>query len=177
MIRTMLAVLLFALPGFAQDQAKVALVAAGCGPSEVQFHVKTDKRNHPAAQPEADKALVYVIQEERRDPENTYIGAVTTRVGLDGAWVGANHGKSYFFFTVAPGEHNVCVNGKSIFVKIDNIGAAMNLTAETGKVYFFRATVEERKEHQPAVYLEPVDSAEGQFLISAAAYSTSSAKK
>jgi hypothetical protein len=177
MIKTMLAIFLFALPSFAQDQAPVARAAAGCGPSETQFDVKTDKNNHPVAQPEAGKALVFVIEEERRDPDYTYIGAVTTRVGLDGAWVGANHGKSYFFFTVAPGEHNVCVNWQSALGKLAKLGAAVNLTAETGKVYFFRASVEERKERQPAVHLEPVDSAEGQFLISASAHSTSSAKK
>ena len=71
----------------------------------------------------------------------------------------------------------MCVNWQSALGKLAKLGAAVNMTAETGKVYFFRATVEERRERQPAVFLEPVDSAEGQLLISGAAHSTSNAKK
>ena len=37
------------------------------------------------------------------------LGNTTTRVGLDGIWVGANHGKSYFFVLVNPGDHHLCV--------------------------------------------------------------------
>ncbi|MFY9531896.1 MAG: hypothetical protein WAR24_23580 [Candidatus Acidiferrales bacterium] len=38
-----LLLLLLASPVFAQDQAAVARAAAGCGPDQVEFDVKTDK--------------------------------------------------------------------------------------------------------------------------------------
>lgn len=42
MIKTRLAILLFALPVFAHDQAAVARAAAGRGPNEVKFAVQAD---------------------------------------------------------------------------------------------------------------------------------------
>ncbi len=96
------------------------------------------------------------------------------KVGLDGAWVGANKGKSYFFFSVDPGDHQVCTNWQSgTFKKTAmRIGSATTIKAEAGKVYYLRAQVYERN-----VKLEPVEAAEGQFLISAAWFSTSHPKK
>jgi len=58
MLRTALVALLFASPALAQDSAANALAAAGCGANEVHFDVKTDKKEHPTAQPDAGKALV-----------------------------------------------------------------------------------------------------------------------
>jgi hypothetical protein len=102
MMKTILMVLLSTLPVLAQDQAVTARAAAGCGPTEVKFEVKTDKRQHPIGQPESGKALVYVFADENADPGGIRIGGLTTRIGLDGAWVGANKGTSYFFFSVNP---------------------------------------------------------------------------
>jgi hypothetical protein len=92
-MKGMLAVSLFimlAAPLFAQDQATAARTAAGCGADNVQFDVKTDKSQHPQGQVAAGKALVYVFEAERSDAGSLKIGAVTTRIGLDGQWVGAN---------------------------------------------------------------------------------------
>jgi hypothetical protein len=180
-ILTILLCAVFAAPMLAQekpqDQAAAARAAAGCGPSEITFDVKTDKKQHPLAQPEAGKALVYVFEDEKRDNNVNYFGSVTTRVGLDGAWVGANHGKSYLFFTVDPGEHNLCANWQSSFGRLSKQGSAAAFTTEAGKVYYFRTRVDERAKHEPEVRLEAIDSAEGQLLISSSAYSTSRAKK
>ncbi len=98
-----------ALPVLAQDQAGAARAAAGCGADKVQFEVTTDKKVHTEGKAEAGKALVYFFEDERRDP-NQRLGNVTIRVGLDGKWVGANHGKSYFFFSIEPGAHALCAN-------------------------------------------------------------------
>jgi Protein of unknown function (DUF2846) len=174
-----LALFLCAWPvlALAQDQAAAARSAAGCGPDEVQFDVKTDKNQHPVASPESGKALVVVFENEKRENTTFKIGAVTTRVGLDGKWVGANHGESYFFFPVDPGEHRLCTNWQSSLKRFSHLGSATSLTAEPGKVYFFRVEVEERPEHPPAVQLELVDSANGQFQISSRALSTSHPKE
>src|SRR5580693_3730541 len=95
LMRKQFAVVLFlffaaALPAAAQDQAAAARIAAGCGPSQVLFDVKTEDSRHPVGHPEEGKALVYVLVD--------YVTAPTMRVGVDGKWVGANDGKSYFFF-------------------------------------------------------------------------------
>jgi hypothetical protein len=168
---------LFALPALSQDQAAVARTAAGCGPSEVQFDVKTDKKQHPVAQPEAGKALVYVIEAEKSDRGVFKIGAVTTRVGLDGAWVGANHGASYFYFAVEPGEHRLCTDWQSSFKSLSKLGSAVTFTAEAGKVYYFRAEIDETKDHPLAVKLQLIDQAEAQFLISSSSLSSSHPKE
>lgn len=173
MMKAMLAILFFffASPVFAQGQA-TTLAAAGCGPNEVQFDVKTDKNRHPGAQPESGRALVYVFN------AGSSAGRVTTRIGLDGAWVGANHGESYFFFPVDPGDHRLCTNWQSSFKRLSKVGSAANLKAEAGKVYYFRTKIYfEEKSNQPTVKLELVDDAEGQFLIASSAFSTFHPKK
>ena len=166
MRKTILAVLLFASPVFAQDHPAAAAANGGCGPSEAQFDVKTSQNQHPVGQPESGKALIYVFEDMEHGP--------TMRAGLDGAWVGANKGKSYFFFSVDPGDHQLCTNWQSGTFKktAKRIGSAITLTAEAGKVYYLRTQVYERSEQDRNVKLEPVESAEGQFLISASSFST-----
>jgi len=156
---------------FAQEPAPTASIRGGCGPSDAYFDVKTDRKQHPVAPPDAGKALVYVFEDIERGP--------TMKVGLDGAWIGANKGKSYFFFSVYPGDHQVCTNWQSGTFKETSkrIGSAMTLKAEAGKTYYLRTQIYERSEHDHNVKLEPVETAEGQFLISASAFSTSHPKK
>ena len=168
---------LFAAPGFAQDEAAAARAAAGCGPSDVNFNVKVNKKQHPAPAPESGKALVYVFEAEKSNPNEFKIGAVTIRVGLDGSWVGANHGSSYFFFPVEPGEHSVCSAWQSRLSIFSKLGAAASLTADPGQSYYFRVHVEEREDRQKSVRLEPIDPAEGQLLIGSCGLSTSHPKK
>lgn len=83
MVKTLLAVLFFASTLFAQDQAAAARAAAGCGPNEIKFTVKTDKGQHPSAQPAAGKAMVYVFGGENIDLGGIVIGksGATTRRG------------------------------------------------------------------------------------------------
>ncbi len=154
----------FASPAFAQDQAAAARAAAGCGPDQVSFDVKTDKKQHPAPQ---------AVEQSN----SVNIGTVTTRVGLDGAWVGAIHGKSYFFFSVDPGSHRVCAAWQSNFKRLSKLGSAADLTAEAGQVYYLRVRVDERPEHRPDVKMEHIDTAEAQLLISSSSFSTSQPKK
>jgi hypothetical protein len=92
-MRKYLLVVSLLVPIAGQGQPTDPRTAAGCGPATASFEVKTDKNHHPVAQPEHGKALVYVI-EDVKNPNAMTFRQVTTRVGLDGNWVGANHGQS-----------------------------------------------------------------------------------
>ena len=129
------------------------------------------KTQHSVAPPDASKALVCVFEGMEHSP--------TMRVGLDGACIGANMRKSYFFFSVDPGEHQVCTNGQSRVSKetAARFGSAITLKAEAGKVYYLRIQSYERSQHDFNVKVEPVETAEGQFLISVSSFSAFRAKK
>jgi hypothetical protein len=165
------AMVLSALPAFAQDQAAAARTAAGCGPSQTQFDVKLDDSLHLLAQPEDGKAIVYVFEDDFTGP--------TMRIGIDGSWVGATNAKSFIYFTLSPGQHSVCTEWQSnVFKKTsERVGGAKSLTVEAGKVYYLRMTFEEVRQASGRIRLELTDNAEGQFLLSSSALCNSHAKK
>jgi hypothetical protein len=173
-MKTLFAVLLFAAPLFAQDQAAAARAAAGCGTNEVKFTVRVDKTQHPMAQPEASKAIVYVFGNEDFDVGGVVVGGregLTTRWGLDGAWVGASYRNSYLFFSVTPGDHRLCAGRQASYKP----SAAISFTAEVGKAYYFRT--ETRHLGPGAVKLEPIDPAAAQLLIADSPFSAFQPKK
>jgi hypothetical protein len=174
-MKTVLAVLLLATVAFSQDQP--ARAAAGCGPSGTKFDVQIDKKQHLTLPPEADKAIIYIFQDAKHDSNARNIGNTTTRVGLDGTWVGANHGKSYFFVLVNPGDHHLCVAEQAMLKTSSKTGTGLSLSAEAGKVYYFRTEVQEKCEAGPGVLLEAIDDTEGQLLIANSSLSISEARE
>ena len=173
MLRIVLLTLLFASPLLAQDSAQNALEAAGCGPNEVHFDVKTDKKQHPTAQPEAGKALVYVIGDAWNDHVAIHIGTPPTRFGVDGTWAGANGYRSYFFFPVDAGDHRLCTNMQSKLQRqVQSSTTARSFTAEAGQSYYFRTVTPVAGPSGGPTKIVPVDPAEAQVLMAAAAYST-----
>lgn len=172
-MKYILLVLVLAMPSLGQSQAADLRSAAGCGSSKTHFDVKTDKHQHAVTEPESGKALVYVIVEEKRDPHKQQLGDITTRVGLDGNWVGANHGQSYISFAVLPGTHRVCTDWQSRLKIEQELSGAADLIAEPGKTYYYRAELTVPWADHPAnLRLEPVDGAEGLLLVSKSASST-----
>src|SRR5580658_6436424 len=174
MKRFLLLLSVCAVPAMAQDRSADLRAAAGCGPAATEFSVKVDKNQHVVTQPEPGKALVYVIAQE--NPDDSYnIGDVTTRVGLDGAWVGANYGESYLSFSLAPREHCVCVDWQSSLASRQQLSGAVELTAEAGKTYYFRAWILPSglgEGPHERLWLKQVDySAEGLLLLSKAGQS------
>jgi hypothetical protein len=119
----------------------------------------------------ADKALVYVIEQEKTDAQTIKIGAVTIRIGLDGQWVGANHGNTYFSLLVDPGVHSLCANWQSSIGRYSKQAAAVSLTPEAGQTYFLLTKVDERSHDNPAVWMEPLDPAEAKLLMASASLS------
>jgi hypothetical protein len=162
-MKSMLAVLLFVTPLFAQgpakDQAEIALTAAGCGPSQVMFDLAVDRNQHPLTQPQAGKALVYVINSV----------ALPMKIGLDGSWVGANRSGSYFSFSVDPGDHRLCMSEQGDHKQ----GSAASFTATAGQAYYFRSTLKQSTGWE----LKMIDPAKGLFLIASSTLSTSHPRK
>jgi len=170
MKKFMLLFLIYAAPVIAQDRSADLRAAAGCGPAATQFSAKVDQNYHVVTQPERGKAVVYVIAQE--NPDDAYkIGDITTRVGLDGTWVGANYGQSYLSFPLAPGEHHVCVDWQSSLALRQQLSGAAELTAEAGKTYYFRTWILPSGltgGSRERLWFEQVDSAEGLLLMSKA---------
>src|ERR1700689_2805650 len=100
-MRAILAVLLLVSPVLAQNPPTDASLAPGCGAMDASFEVKTERAAPLVAQPDTGKALVYFVED---DSEFGSKPKPTPRAGIDGRWVGAMHGDSYFSTAVDPGE-------------------------------------------------------------------------
>jgi hypothetical protein len=174
-MKTILLSLLFMMPAFAQTAPGVA-TAPGCGASSAAFSVTTHKNQHPFAQPDAGKALVYFMED---DSNFNATPSPTVRVGLDGAWIGATHGSSYFYFSVDAGEHHLCASwqGKGQ----EGYSEATGFTAKAGGLYFFRVQDTwlwpKGSSLTRKIDLESVNGDEGQLLASQYSFCTSRPKK
>jgi len=176
-MKTVLALLLFSISACAQDLSAAAAESA-CGPSNVQFAIKTDNSEHLLAQPDPGKALVYVVEDQKFKVVND----VTTRVGMDGAWVGANRGNSYFSFSVEPGKHHLCTDWISSFLPNGRIVSLTSLTAESGKIYYLRVRTSASPTSGKAgagasIDLNLVNEDEGKLLVASSGLSLSQQKK
>jgi hypothetical protein len=111
-----------------EKEAKQALRAKACGTASVNFSAQTDKKQHPMPEAPADKALIYVMR-------TTMLGyKIHSKLAVDGNWVGVNRGKTYFFFTLEPGEHYFCSEAEN--------QDYLALTVEAGKTYYLKQRVE-----------------------------------
>jgi hypothetical protein len=164
-----LVTLLLTASAFAQ--APSAASTAACGPETVSFKVKLDKSQHTLAQPEPGKARVYFFGDAGT---SVTLGYPTVKVAMDGAWLGANHGNSYFSVSVEPGEHHVCITLQSSLVA-QRVELA-HFTAETGKVYYYRTRLVMSRGME-LLELDPVDSDQGKYLIATFPLSVSNPKK
>lgn len=167
-MKVALIALLLAGTAFAQNPS--AVVPSACGPENVSFKVKLDDTQHAMAQPEAGKARVYLIHDA-----GTWglIGYPTTKLGMDGAWVGANHGDSYFSISVEPGEHHLCATLQSSLV--EDRSAFAHFQAEAGKVYYYRTRLVMSRQVE-LLEFDPIDSDQGKYLIASFPLSVSISK-
>jgi hypothetical protein len=131
---------------------------AACGPGNVGYSVKLNKNPPAPAPPPPGKALVYFIHDGW---DGVLFAYPTTLMGLDGAWVGANHGDSYFSVPVDPGEHHVCATLQTS-IMYSRVELA-HFTAEAGKTYFFRTRLLLSRSIE-ILQLEPLDSDQGIYL-------------
>jgi hypothetical protein len=171
-MKVLFALILFARPCWAQSYVPPINPEAACGASDVEFDVKSDYQGKHLPEVAAGKAVVYFVQTQRI----AVINHITAKIGLDGAWVGANQGDSYFFATVDPGEHHLCASWQSDFAKQREV-SLNNLTAESGKTYYFLVRITGDGRAVDSFDLVKLNSDEAQLLIARSPYSVSRAKK
>jgi hypothetical protein len=171
-LKGVLAFVLFAWPCVAQSYVPPIDPEAACGPNEVSFQVKADPQGQHLATAERGEAVVYIVETQK-----VYdVGNITVKIALDGAWVGANQGDSYFFVTVKPGEHHLCARWQSSLASRQEV-SLNNLTAESGKTYYFSIRITGDGREGYSFDLVKINSDEAQLLIARSPYSISRAKK
>jgi len=187
-MKAALALILFATCAFtqaaAQDQSAIAAAESTCGPKTVNFDAKADPIQHPTPQPDADKTMVYVVEDLGQCPDCGYAGTnfitdvsdAVVKVGMDGSWVGAGRGASYLFFSTEPGDHHLCINWQSHLRSRSRALAFANLSAEAGHTYYFRARLFPGHGDY-SLDLDATNADEGKFLVASSAHSVSNPKK
>jgi hypothetical protein len=176
-MRSVVIFILLTLSAFAQQE--FGTVVAACGSKDIKYEAKLDESQHTLAQPEAGKALVYFIQDI--GAVNCIGGCMTTRLGLDGSWVGANQHNSYFSVSVEAGEHHVCASPQSRLLPKPSpkyagvLLALTHFTAESGKVYYFRMRSFGNLS-QMNFDIDPIDSDQAKYLMAYYPLSISHAK-
>ncbi|MDP9161137.1 MAG: DUF2846 domain-containing protein [Acidobacteriota bacterium] len=167
-----LATLLLTSMIFAQNSK---LGAPGCGDPNTKFDSKPGKSGQ-TAQLEAGKALVYFFE---NDTDFESRPRPTTRIGVDGQWVGANKADSYFYISVDPGVHHLCASWQNAPIFAHGIETvAAHFTAEVGVAYYYEVKNKWSDEHRsPSMSLTQLDSDQGQLLATKLALSDSHPKK
>jgi hypothetical protein len=161
--------LLFTASAFAQSQD--ASPRAACGQENVSFKVKLNDAPQAPTQPDPGKALIYFIHESG---EASLVAYPTTKVALDGAWIGANHNDSFFFVSVDPGEHHICATLQSSFFA-GGLELA-HLSAEAGKTYYYRTRFIVSRNVE-LLDLQQIDADQGKYLAASFPLSVSKPKK
>jgi hypothetical protein len=110
-----------------------------CGDNKIKFDVKTEAGQPLPAGPAQGKAEIVFI--ENQNQMITPFHFATIRFGMDGAWVGANKGDSYFVLTVAPGVHHLCASWQSDLEQLKKNVKLTSFTAEPGQVYYFAGEI------------------------------------
>jgi hypothetical protein len=153
---------------FAQD---LPASTAACGHDDVSFKVKLNHSAHTVSHPDPGQARVYFIADAGT---SVTLGYPTVKMAMDGAWVGANHGNSYFSVSLAPGEHHICVALQSSMVA-PRVELA-HFTAEAEKVYFYRTRLVLSRGIE-LLGLDPLDSDQGRYLVATFPLSVSTPRK
>jgi len=174
------AILLCATLVFSVCARAKTILPDACGDDKIKFDVTTDKNHPPPALPAAGKAQIVFIETLDRTWGCLGCGTPSTRFGVDGTWVGANQGKSYFTVDVEPGEHHLCTGWQSVFGHLKEMVGLASFTAEAGKVYYFEAQAtlkvhnygNNSRETDRSLDFVQVSEDEGKYRIKASELST-----
>jgi hypothetical protein len=152
-------------------QLKTAALPPACGSTSGSFKVKLDKSQHSLLQPDPAKALIYFIHDAGT---NWTTGYPTVKIAIDGTWVNANHGNSYFSVSVDPGEHHVCASLQSSLVA-ERVELS-HLTAAADTVYYYRTRLILSRGVE-LLAIDPLDTDQAKYLIDTFPLSISDFKK
>ncbi|HUI40682.1 MAG TPA: hypothetical protein VL523_01820 [Terriglobia bacterium] len=162
-MKTLATMLLLSCCAFGQDKAAIAAAESACGPRNSQIEVTVDASQHSTPAPEAGKALIYVVQEDN----------IRSRFGVDGKWVGASNGLTYFLVPIDPGEHHLCAMSRLGMSTQVSLHA---LKAVAGETYYIVPHRVGNGEYDTQFALSEADPDEGKDLVARAKYSTSHPK-
>jgi hypothetical protein len=160
---------------FAGDKS---VIARASGPEAVIFNA--DQPQVAPRKPEAEKALVYVIQERRLFVGNCIKCNPTVRVGVDGNWMGALYHHSWLSFSLQPGDPHLCADlqaaqrGQAAEPKEISL---TGFTAEPSTVYYFRVRATNDQLGWITVTLEATNRDQGEPLVTSYPPSLSQPKK
>jgi hypothetical protein len=153
------------------------VIARACGPEAVTFDVSADRPKGTLGKPDADKALVYVVQERRLFGGCNKCNS-TVRIGVDGNWIGAQRHDSWLSFSVQPGGHHLCADvqasEKSQSAQPKRISLT-SFTSETSAVYYFRVRTTLDQDGRATLDVEAINRDEGELLITS--YPASSSQR
>jgi hypothetical protein len=127
--KNVLVTLLFAV--FVPAIAFAATPFDACGKDDTQYKVSTDKKHPLPSSLEPGAQIVFI---EALDGD--FITSPTARFAIDGNWVGANRGPSYFVVSVEPGEHHLCARRQSSAKSESDNAGATTIHVEPGSVYY-----------------------------------------
>lgn len=161
----------FSLPAFASHELPEA-----CGSDSVKFDVKTDKAAtyKPGTAPATGMARIVFIH-SLHSGLIMIGGRPTIRIGVDGSWVGALHGKSYFSVDLPSGEHHLCGAWQSVFKSARKEDHAKSINLESGKTYFVQYKMEILNNNPGSTTLtslDVMDQDEGKFIVKSLSHAT-----
>lgn len=179
-------VLLVCISLVSSEYIHATVLPDACGKGNVNFSVTTQPGAAAPDNPKTNEAQIVFIETIEKEGMGLCIGCgVTTRFGVDGSWVGANNGGTYFVYDVPAGEHHLCANWQSRLSMFNkNVGVA-EVNAEPGKVYYFEAKVVMKRfdagngmtDQTNRLYLKQLSEDEGKYAVKISALSRSKPKK
>lgn len=129
-------------------------LSTACGDDAVQYTVST-KAKAPLPATNAEHARLVFIESVRELCGDCT--DVIARTAVDGSWVGANAGNSYFISEVAPGAHQVCADWQRPVI---SRRGTLAFKAEAGRTYYFLVNISKSSKN-----LEAVGPANERFTI------------
>jgi hypothetical protein len=168
-------ILLLSIPLAAAAQNPTGLLPDACGPDIPRKQAVAPSAPATDMQPAPGKALIVFV--ETMETAGSVPLNAQVRVGMDGKWIGATRGPSWFSANVDPGVRHLCVYWPSKMGPDPTRTHANSVVAEAGKVYYFRIGVVWRKFNEglhtmlaepyqeQSVTLSPVNRDEAKYLL------------
>jgi hypothetical protein len=153
---------LFCVPFVLICELRATTLPDACGDDKIKVDVAVQK---PLTAPPAANATTATLVFVQRLGESC-IGCSVSRVGLDGTWIGANKGASFFSVTTAPGDHHVCALWEAPLAKVENRIGLTDFEALAGQIYYFEIEISPNGTGEFAMRLKPISADMGAFLVS-----------